>query len=59
MCSYYARHMIIMVTGEKKRHSLSLIMNNRKKSAKSPAYHLEPVDGKMKWYPDVKAASLI
>lgn len=51
--------MIIMVTGEKKRHNLSLIMNNRKKSAKSPTYHLEPVDGKMKWYPDVEAASLI
>ncbi len=54
-----AHRIVIMVTGETKSHRISEIMNNRKTAHQLPAYYVNPVKGKLEWYLDVKAASLI
>lgn len=54
-----ARRVLIMVTGEGKSHRISEIMNNRKTARKLPAYYIDPGNGKLEWFLDAGAASLI
>jgi len=54
-----AKRVYFLVTGENKAMRVSEIMNDKEAARLLPAYHIAPHNGKLVWYLDEAAASLI